>query len=186
MAPLGEAERGWLAEKGQLRFAGRRAEPPFGFSEGDGQYQGYEVDLAEALGPVLGVGIEVQPMTREEALVALANGEVDAVMGMVQTPENGDEFDFTEPYVSSSLAIFVRSDRFDVARLEDLRRQRVAVQAGTAAQSVLAGEAEISAVLVQTAQEGVRSVHEGEVVAFVADEIAALRAVQEANLEDEI
>ena len=186
VAPLGEAERGWLAEKGQLRFAGRRAEPPFGFSEGDGPYQGYEVDLAEALGPVLGVGIEVQPMTREEALVAMANGEVDAVMGMVQTPENGDEFDFTEPYVSSSLAIFVRSDRFDVARLEDLRTQRVAVQAGTAGQSVLAGEAEISPVLVQTAEEGVRSVHEGEVVAFVADEIAALRAVQEANLEDEI
>jgi PAS domain S-box-containing protein len=186
VAPLGEAERGWLAEKGQLRFAGRLAEPPFGFSEGDGPYQGYEVDLAEALGPVLGVGIEVQPMTREEALVALASGEVDAVMGMVQTPENGDEFDFSEPYVSSSLAIFVRSDRFDVARLGDLRRERVAVQADTAAQGVLAGDAEISPVLVQTAEEGLRSVHEGEVVAFVADEIAALRAVQEANLQGEI
>jgi len=186
VAPLGEAERGWLSEKSQLRFAGRPAEPPFGFSEGDGPYQGYEADLAEALGPILGVGIEVQPMTREEALVALANGEVDAVMGMVQTPENADQYDFTEPYASSSLAVFVRSDRFDVVRLQDLRGKGVAVQAGTAAQSVLAEEPEISPVLVQTAEEGVRSVHEGEVVAFVADEISGLRAVQKANLGDEI
>jgi PAS domain S-box-containing protein len=186
VTPLGEAERAWLSEKDQLRFAGRPAEPPFGFSEGDGPYQGYEVDLAEALGPVLGVGIEVQPMAREQALVALANGEVDAVMGIVQSPENGDEYDFSEPYISSSLAVFVRTDRFDVARLGDLRGKGVAVQAGTAAQSLLAEEPEISPVLVQTAEEGVRSVHEGQVVAFVADEIAALRAVQEANLGDDI
>jgi PAS domain S-box-containing protein len=186
VASLGEAERGWLAEKGQLRLAGRVAEPPFGFSEGDGAYQGYEVDLAEALGPVLGVGVEVRPMTREEALAALANGEVDAVMGMVQTPENGDELDFTQPYVSSSLAIFVRSDRFDVARLQDLRGQQVAVQADTAAQTMVAAESEVSPVLVQTADEGVRSVQEGKVTAFVGDEIAVLRAVQEANLENEI
>jgi PAS domain S-box-containing protein len=186
VVPLGEAERAWLAEKDQLRFAGRRQEPPFGFSEADGPYQGYEVELAETLGPVLGVGIEVQPMTREEALIALANGEVDAVMGMVRTAASGELYEFTEPYASSSLAIFVRSDRFDIARIEDLRREEVAVQAGTTAQRVLEGEPEISSTVVQTAEEGLRSVADGQVVALVADEIAGLRAVQEASLEEQI
>src|SRR4030042_1543363 len=86
---LGEEERAWLADRNQLRFAGRWDEPPFGFSEAEGAYQGYELDLAESLGPILGVGIEVRPMTREEALIALANGEVDAVMGMVQSAQEG-------------------------------------------------------------------------------------------------
>ncbi len=184
--PLGETEQAWLTEKGQLRFAGRWDEAPFGFSDDDGQYRGYEVDLAETLGPVLGVGIEVRPMSREEALVAMANGEVDAVAGMVRTAEIGDQYEFTEPYASSALAIFVRSDRFDVARLEDLRRRQVAVQADTAAQRILEEQPEISPIVVQTAEEGLRAVAEGQVVALVADEIAGLHSVQESSLESEI
>jgi PAS domain S-box-containing protein len=183
---LGESERAWLAEKDLLRFAGRLDEAPFGFSEGDQPYQGYEVDLAKTLGPVLGVAVEVVPMGREEALIALANGEVDAVMGMVRTPDSDDRVQFTEPYISSSLAIFVGSSRFDVGRLEDLRGHQVAVQAGSTAQEVLSGEPEISLLVVQTAVEGLRSLVLGQVVALVADEITGLRAVQGADLAGEI
>jgi PAS domain S-box-containing protein len=183
---LGEAERAWLMDRDQLRFAGRRAEPPFGFSVAEGPYQGYELDLAESLGPILGVGIEVLPMTRGQALTALANGEVDAVMGMVQSAETSGQYRFTEPYAATSLAIFVRADRFDIAGWEDLRGQEVAVQAGTAAQEAIVAEPEISPVVVQSAQEGLRAVAGREVVALVADEISGLHAAQRSGLEGDL
>jgi PAS domain S-box-containing protein len=183
---LEESDRAWLAEKRELRFAGRWDEAPFGFSDDDGTYRGYEIDLAETLGPILGVAVKVERMTREEALVALANGEVDGIMGMVPAIERSEWHAFTEPYVTSSLSIFVRSDRFDVAGLDDLRGHEVAVQADTAALRALESETEISTLLVKSAQEGLEAVAEGRVVALVADEIAGLRAVQEAGLSDEV
>jgi two-component system nitrogen regulation sensor histidine kinase GlnL len=182
VAPLGEEERAWLAQRSTLRFAGRWDEPPYGFSEAEGTYRGYEVDLAESLGPILGVAIDVRAMTREEALSSLAKGEIDAVMGMVQSSENSSEYAFTEPYASSSLAIFVRSDRFDITRWEDLRGQQVAVQAGTAAQRLVEGESGISSLVVQTAQAGLTAVADGQVAAFVADEISGAFAAQDAGL----
>lgn len=186
LGALGESEQAWLAEKRELRFAGRWDEAPFGFSGDDGVYGGYEVDLAEALAPILGVGVKVEPMTREEAAISLDNGEVDAVMGMVATVEESDSYDFTEPYASSSLSIFVRADRFDVARLGDLRGREVAVQADTPAITLLAAEPEISTVLVKSAQEGLELVVEGQAVALVVDEITGLRAAQEADLANEV
>jgi two-component system, sporulation sensor kinase E len=125
-------------------------------------------------------------MTREEAAISLANGEVDAVMGMAATAEDSAIYDFTEPYASSSLSIFVRADRFDVARLGDLRGREVAVQADTPATTLLAAAPEISTVLVKSAREGLELVVEGQAVALVADEITGLRAAQEADLADEV
>jgi PAS domain S-box-containing protein len=186
LGALEESDRAWLEEKRELRFAGRWDEAPYGFSDDEGTYLGYEVDLAEALGPILGVGVKVEPMTREEALIALANGEVDGVLGMVATIERSEWHDFTEPYVSSSLSIFVLTERFDVAGLKDLRGHEVAVQADTAALRGLEGEPEISTLLVKSAEEGLQAVVDGRVVALVADEIAGLRAVQEADLGSQV
>ncbi len=178
LTKLSDSERDWLADKGAVRIAGRSAEPPFAFFDQGGTYRGYEVDLAESLGPVLGIGIEVIPMPPDEAALALANGEIDAIMGMVRDPESSDRYEFTEPYISSSLAVFVQSDRFDVARLEDLEGREVAVQAGTAAQKVLAENPGISSVVVRSVEEGLELLAGEEVVALLADELVGLRAAQ--------
>ena len=186
VSALGDAEQAWLEEKRELRIAGRREEPPFAFGDDAGTYGGYEVEIAESLGPILGIGVEVLPMTREEAVIAMENGEVDAIMGMVRNARTSDEYGFTEPYLSSSLGIFVRSERFDVASLGDLRDHQVAVQADTAAETALADQPGVFPILVQSAEEGLRSVADAQVVAFVADEMVGLRAVQLAGLGDEV
>jgi PAS domain S-box-containing protein len=186
VSPLGEEEQAWLAQHGQLRLAGRWNEPPFGFPDDEGAYHGYEVDLAESLGPILGVGVEVRPMTEGEALIALANGEIDAVMGVARSPETADRYSFTEPYVSSSLAIFVAEDRFDIVLLEDLRDREVAVQSGTAADSLLEADAEISPLVVESAAEGLVAVVGGQVDALLADEITGLRAAQEGGFQGSV
>jgi ABC-type amino acid transport substrate-binding protein len=186
LAPLDDRQQEWLTQKGTLRIGGRWEEPPFAFFDEAGTYQGYEVDLARSLGPVLGIGIEVVPMPQEEALIAMENGEIDAIMGMVRDPQTSEKYSFTEPYVSSSVSIFVRSERFDVTSLGDLQGHRVAVQADTAAETALGEQAGISSIGVQSAEEGLELLVDEQVSALVADEIAGLRAVQLMSLEEEI
>lgn len=183
---LDESEQAWMAQHSALRIAGRWEEPPFAYFDEAGTYRGYEVDLARSLGPVLGLGIELVPMPREEAVIAMANGEIDAIMGMVPDVQGTDRYDFTEPYNSSSLTILVRSGRFDVTRLEDLHGHEVAVQADTAVEGVVKWQPEISAILVQSAEQGLELLVDEEVSAFLADEIVGLRAAQLLGLEEQI
>lgn len=183
---LDDSERAWLAEKGQLRIAGRWEERPFIFSDEDGNYEGYEVDLAEALGPILGVGIEVVSMPREEALIALDNLEVDAIMGLAPDAQSSVKYSFSEPYLSSAVGVFVRSERLDVTSLEDLQGQEVAVQADTVAEMALSEQPRIYPVLVRSAEEGLELVVNEQVRALVADEMAGLQAVQRLGLDGEV
>jgi len=184
--PLTDSQRAWLSQKGGLRIAGRWEEPPFGFYGEDGTYQGYEVDLAHSLGPMLGVAIEVVPMPPEEALIAMENGEIDAMMGMIQDPQGSERYGFTEPYINSSLSIFVRSERYDVTSLRDLEGRQVAVQADTDAERVLAGQPSISFVSVQSVDEGLELLVDEAVSALVADDIVGLRAAQSMGLDEEV
>jgi len=186
LATLSESQQEWLAQKGGLRIAGRWDEPPFAFVDQAGTYQGYEVDLAHSLGPVLGIGIEVVPMPREEAVMAMESGAIDAIMGMVQNAQSSEKYDFTEPYVSSALGVFVRSERFDVTGLDDLEGHQVATQADTEAERLLEEEPRVSTILVQSVEEGLELVVDEQVSALVADEITGLRAAQLMGLEDEI
>ena len=184
--PLSDSERAWLLQEGELRVAGRWEEPPFGFFDEAGAYQGYEVDLANTLEPVLGIAIEVVPMPPEEAVIAMENGEIDAMMGIVQDAQSSDRYGFTEPYISSSLSILVRSERFDVTALEDLEGREVAVQTDTEAERVLAGRPSISSVPVQSVEEGLEFLVDGRVFALVADDIVGLRAAQLMRLDEEV
>jgi two-component system NtrC family sensor kinase len=185
-APLNDAQRAWLAERDHLRIGGRLEEPPFAFRDEDGVYQGYEVDLAESLGPVLGVGIDLVPMSQEERLTALDNGAVDAVVGLVQDAQNSEKYSFTAPYLGSSLSLFVPADSFGVTRLEDLRDRQVGVVPGTAAAELLAETATASPVPVQTVEKGFELLSSGQVDAVLADEIVGLRAAQAMGLEESI
>jgi PAS domain S-box-containing protein len=116
----------------------------------------------------------------------MENGEVDAVMGVVQDAVSGEKYGFTEPYVSSSASIFVLRQSFDVTGLEDLEGEDVAVQAETRAQTLLAEQPRIRAIVVRSAEEGVQALLDGQVTALVSDEIVGLRAVQRLGLEDEV
>ena len=184
--PLSDVQRAWLRERGLLRIAGRSGEPPFAFLDESGAYVGYEVDLAESLGPVLGIGIEVAPMTREEGLLAMQNGEVDATIGMVPDAQSSETYSFSEPYLSSPIGIFVRSDTFDVTSLEDLQDRQLAVGAWTAAERLLTESRDISSVRVQSVEQGFESLVSGQVSALVADEVVGLRAARTMGLQDEI
>jgi signal transduction histidine kinase/ABC-type amino acid transport substrate-binding protein len=114
-----------------LIVAGDENFPPYEFVDvidGAKVYRGFNVDLLKAVALSTGYEIQFRPMPWNEALQALERGEVHAVGGMKYNIERDKWYDFSEAYMTNSLAIFVRKDMHAIASITDLSGYKVAMQ----------------------------------------------------------
>ena len=113
--------------------------PPYEYlveSEGNQVYRGFNVDIMKAIALETGIEIEFRPMTWAQALAALDKGEVDLIQGMKYDQDRIKKYDFSEPFLISAQAIFVRSESY-ISGLDDIKGQRIAVQEGDIAHQQL-------------------------------------------------
>lgn len=104
--------------------------PPFEFGKAP-DYQGFDIDLMNAIAEGLGVETEYQDTAFDTIFTDLASGSFDAVISASTiTPERQQQVDFSDPYYSADQAIVATSDS-DVASVEDLADLNVAAQNGT-------------------------------------------------------
>ena len=119
-----------------LLVAGDENFPPYEFVDvidGESVYRGFNVDLLKAVALTTGYEIRFVPMPWSDALRALERGEVDAIGGMKYDRGREKIYDFSEPYMQNSLAIFVRTSMQAINSLDDLGGRKVAVQQNDAA-----------------------------------------------------
>jgi diguanylate cyclase (GGDEF)-like protein len=183
---LSPEERQWLRNKGELVFAGDNNYPPFEYVAENGEYRGFNVDMVRALGLELGVDVRLVPMTWAEALEALRQGRVDALQGLKYTSEREKTYAFAQPYLTTSQAIFVKSDRYDIAALPDLARRVVAVQRGDFAHDLLKTRPEVHLLLVENQSDAADQLLEGEADAFVGNRFAGLYLFQRKRAMDQV
>lgn len=129
-----------------LVVAGDENFPPYEFVDvidGAEVYRGFNVDLIKAVALSTGYEIRFRPMPWVDAAKALERGEVDAVKGMKYNTERKLMYDFSNPYMMNSLAIFVRADMNAIASVADLAGYKVAVQKDDAAHHRLNGHANL-------------------------------------------
>lgn len=109
---------------------------PYTFTNYLGEYVGIDVDLLEAIADKQGFTYELVPMTFNNVLRALDNGEVDGAMaGITITEERKERYDFSAPYLDSGIVMGVSAARADIKSYEDLKNKRVAVVRGTLAEA---------------------------------------------------
>nr|5TUJ_C Chain C, Ancestral protein CDT-Anc1 [unidentified] len=124
-----------IMKRGTLRVGTDADYKPFSFKDKNGQYTGFDIDLAKALAKELGVKVEFVPTTWDGIIPALQTGKFDIVMsGMTITPERKKKVDFSDPYMTAGQTILVKKDNADkIKSFEDLNKPdvKVAVQLGT-------------------------------------------------------
>ena len=105
---------------------------PFEFKGDDGGYQGFDMDLAQAIGKELGMKVEIHNIPFDGLINALGTGEIDMIAsGMVITPERKEKVDFVK-YYDGGLGIMVDEKLAgQVKSLKDLEGKRIAVQMAT-------------------------------------------------------
>lgn len=106
---------------------------PFEFQkEGSKDYDGFDMDLARAIGKQMGYKVEIVNMGFDALIPALNAGNIDMVAaGMSITDERKQAVTFSEPYYTSGLIVMVNKDNTEVKSAKDLEGKRIAVQIGT-------------------------------------------------------
>lgn len=163
-----------------LIVAGDENFPPYEFIDvidGVRVYRGFNVDLLKAVALSTGYEIQFRPMPWADALKALERGEVHAVEGMKYNRERDQAYDFSEAYMTNSLAIFVRKDMQAISSVSDLIGRKVAVQKDATAYDRLKNQ---SIELVPTAnqEEAIELLLNGQVEAAFGNQLTGQYILQ--------
>ncbi|WAA12759.1 transporter substrate-binding domain-containing protein [Fervidibacillus halotolerans] len=118
-------------EKKVLKMATSADFPPFESYNEEGEFVGFDIDLAQAIADELGYELEIQDMKFDGLIGALQSNRVDIVLaGMSATEERKKNVDFSIEYHRSGEMFLTNADK-PVTSLEELEGKLVGVQLGT-------------------------------------------------------
>lgn len=129
------AQAGTVTTKteGVLTFGTNAEFPPFEFVAGTGvidQYDGIDMAIAKQIAEENGMTAAVENMEFDSLLVALQNGQIDAVIAaMTVTEERKEAVDFSVPYYTATQVMIVKEDS-DIAAAADMADKKICVVQG--------------------------------------------------------
>ncbi|MDP0927569.1 transporter substrate-binding domain-containing protein [Paracoccus onubensis] len=101
--------------------------PPFGILDTSGNPDGYDADVAKALGEYLGVTAQIVPVTGPNRIPYLLSGQVDVLVASLGiTEERAQKVDFSIPYAGISIAVYGDSS-LEIGDAGGLEGQSIAV-----------------------------------------------------------
>ena len=127
-----------IKESGTINIGVFSDKSPFGYVDENGDYQGYDVYLAERLGEDLGVEINYVSTEAANRIEYLQTGKVDIILAnFTVTPERAEEVDFALPYMNVALGVVSPEDAV-IESLDDIGEDdQVIVISGTTAETYL-------------------------------------------------
>lgn len=115
--------------------------PPMGFVGDNGEYTGFDLDLAKEVASRLGLEYKAQPVAWDSKDMELESGNIDCIWNGFTMNGREDDYTFSVPYVDNSQVIVV-ADNSGIEKLTDLAGKTVGVQAASAALDLLQSEEE--------------------------------------------
>ena len=127
-----------IKESGTINIGVFSDKSPFGYVDENGDYQGYDVYLAERLGEDLGVDINYVSTEAANRIEYLQTGKVDIILAnFTVTEERAEEVDFDLPYMNVALGVVSPEDAV-IESLDDIGEDdQVIVISGTTAETYL-------------------------------------------------
>lgn len=129
-----EASTTAVAESGipDTIIVGTNAEfPPFEYVDDNGDFDGFDIALMQAVCDKMGVKMEVNNMEFKSLLGAMQLNSIDVIAAaMTVTEERQQSVDFTDSYYEAKQVIIVNKDN-NVASFSDLDGKSIGVQEGT-------------------------------------------------------
>ena len=118
-------------EPGKLIMSTNAAFPPYEMTTDSGEFEGIDIETAQAIADKLGLELQIDDMDFDAALLAVQQGKSDMVMaGVTVTDERQNVMDFTDSYATGIQSIIVKDDS-DIASVDDLAGKKIGTQRGT-------------------------------------------------------
>ena len=106
--------------------------PPMGFVGDDGEYTGFDLELAQEVAKRLGLEYKAQPIAWDSKDMELESGNIDCIWNGFTMTGREDDYTWTEPYMANQ-QVFVVANDSDINSQADLAGKIVEVQADSSA-----------------------------------------------------
>lgn len=108
--------------------------PPFEFISSTGgaigEFDGIDMAIAKQIGDDLGAEVSINNIEFDSLLIALQNGQIDAIIaGMTITEERKESVDFTMPYYNATQVMIIKEGT-EIAKAADMEGKNIAVIQG--------------------------------------------------------
>ena len=113
--------------------------PPYGYKDDNGEYVGFDLDLAQEVCDRNGWTLKKQPIEWNSKDMELKNGTIDCLWNGFTMNGRESKYTWSVPYVDNSQVVIVK-DNSGINELDDLAGKIVAVQADSSALAALTGE----------------------------------------------
>jgi len=164
--------------------------PPMGFVGDDGEYTGFDLELAQEVAKRLGLEYKAQPIAWDSKDMELESGNIDCIWNGFTMTDREDDYTWTEPYMANQ-QVFVVANDSDINSQADLAGKIVEVQADSSAEAALKEAPELTATfkeLLTTADYNTAfmDLEQGAVDAIAMDVIVAGYQIQQRNADFKI
>ena len=175
----------WDWDFDELVMATNAAFPPFEFVDDDGNYAGFDVDIANALADRLGLTLRIDNMAFDAIITAVQTGpgNVVGIAAITITEERAQVINFTMPYFETELVVIVREDS-DIMTHDDIEGRDVGVQLGTTSDlfvenSARFDEDQIDVLRLQNPPDLIPALNVGQVDLVIIDREVALQFIND-------
>ena len=110
--------------------------PPFGFQDDNGEYTGFDIELAKEAAKRMDMEIVLQPIDWDAKDMELESGTIDCIWNGFTINGREDQYTWTDAYMDNSQVVVVRADS-GIETLADLEGKIVEVQKESSAQSAI-------------------------------------------------
>ena len=161
--------------------------PPMGFMGDDGEYTGFDLELAQEVAKRLGLEYKAQPIAWDSKDMELEAGNIDCIWNGFTMTGREDDYTWSEPYMANTQVFVVAKDS-GIASQEDLAGKIVECQVDSSAEAALKEVPDLTATfkeLLTTADynSAFMDLEQGAVDAIAMDVIVAGYQIQQRNAD---
>ena len=168
-----ESDVAYIQEKGKL-IVGITDFAPMDYKDDNGDWIGFDADMAKAVADSLGVDVEFVEIDWDNKILELENKSIDVVWnGMTLTPEVTNAMETTNVYCNNAQVIVVNADKADsVTTVDEAKELSFAVESGSAGEAA-ASDNGFDYVAVKSQADAVMEVAAGTSDACIIDLLMA-------------
>jgi len=178
-------ERGYFIVGFDQTFA------PMGFRDTDGEYKGFDIDLAKKVALEMGLEVKFQPIDWSMKENELNQGNIDLIWnGYTITDERKEKVLFSDPYLENRQVIVVLATS-DIQTKENLQAKKVGTQLASSSYDAIMKETNLVNLLenekpytYKTNDLAFNDLDTSRIDALVVDEILARYIISQKNAAD--
>ncbi len=159
--------------------------PPYIFISPSGEVQGILMDLWNLWQEKTGIAVTLLPMEWQNAQESMLSGKADAIDTLFRDADRDKLYDFSKPYATIEVPVFVSTDIGGIHDTESLRGFTVGVKRGDASIARLTAQGILPLLTFEDYEDVIKAAKDGKIKVFCMDKPPAMYHLYSLGLENE-